>query len=349
MPNAFASSTRHARSAAPTRVESFWRLVCALALLDGCATDKPGPQLGATSSAGSSAADSGDHDAAATAASAAVSGASAAAAPCGRAAAPPSGALTIDVAGVTRDYTLVLPAAYDGSARFPVLFAWHGTGSNGPDFIGSYYGGITDAVAGRALIVAPTGLVDTSGEYAGQTRWQLSEVDGALFDGLLTKLESDYCVDTQRVYSTGHSIGGYFTNYLGCSRGDKLRAIAPISGGGPLDTSACVGRPAVLIGHNPNECAQTGPNCPWSVPWATTGWPSTLFWTSHNGCADPSPMPTDPYPGMPPCKALAGCDSSAPVKLCLYDYSDQYAGPHAWPVAWLAGAITDYFLALPTK
>jgi polyhydroxybutyrate depolymerase len=268
-------------------------------------------------------------------------------APCAVDRAPPNGALTIDVAGVTREYTLVLPRGYDGSKRFPVLFAWHGTGSNGPDFIGSYYGGITDGVSGRALIVAPTGLVETQGEYAGKTRWQLSESDGVLFDALLAKLESDYCIDTQRVFSTGHSIGAYFSNYLGCSRGDRLRGIAPISGGGPLDTSKCVGRPAVMIGHNPHECSETSSDCPYAVPWASTGWLSTQYWAWYNGCMDPGPMPSDPIPGMPPCKALAGCNPRTPVLLCLYDYSDPYAGPHAWPVAWMAGAIMDYFLGLP--
>jgi poly(3-hydroxybutyrate) depolymerase len=252
------------------------------------------------------------------------------------------------VAGVTREYTLVMPSQYDGRARVPVLFAWHGTGSTGPDFIGSYYGGITAGVAGRALIVAPTGLVETEGEYAGMTRWQLSDSDGALFDALLAKLASDYCIDTQRVFSTGHSIGGYFSNYLGCTRGDRLRAIAPISGGGPLDTSACIGRPAVMIGHNPHECSETSADCPYAVPWATTGWLSTQFWAWRNGCKAVSPMPTDPLPGMPPCELLSGCNVRTPVMLCLYDYSDPYAGPHAWPVAWMAGAIMDFFLSLPT-
>jgi polyhydroxybutyrate depolymerase len=328
-------------------------LLCAgmLAALPACEGDARRAQPDVAGDAGSVAADGGRSGSAGQAGSAGAVGrdVSVAMGPCDLARAPASGALTLDVDGVTRDYTLVLPSAYDGHTRFPVLFAWHGTGSTGPDFIGSYYGGITDGVAGRALIVAPTGLVDTQGEYAGMTRWQLSDVDGALFDALLAKLESDYCIDTQRVFSTGHSIGGYFSNYLGCSRGDRLRGIAPISGGGPFNTSDCVGQPAVLIGHNPHECAETGPDCPYSVPWATTGWLSTQFWAARDGCMDEGAMPTDAIAGMPPCKSLDGCKASSPVMLCLYDYSDQYAGPHAWPVAWLARTIADYFFALPAE
>jgi polyhydroxybutyrate depolymerase len=263
---------------------------------------------------------------------------------------PPSGHLTITSSGVARELELVLPSGYDGRKRFPVLFAWHGTSSSGSEFIDSLYGAITDGVAGRALIVAPDGLIETEGEWAGMTRWQLSNVDGALFDLLLDKLNREYCIDEARVFSTGHSIGAYFTNYLGCTRGDRLRAIAPIAGGGPLDTSECVGHPAVLIGHNPAECATASPpQCPFAVPWADTGWPSTKFWAAHNACDEPDPMPVAAYDGNPPCRALTGCDPGSPVTLCLYDYETNYAGPHAWPTPWMARLITDTFLHLPVE
>ncbi len=265
---------------------------------------------------------------------------------------PPIGRLTIEVGGIAREFELVLPKGYDGRKRFPVLFAWHGTSSSGDEFIDTYYGygAINNGVAGRALIVAPDGLIEDEGEWAGMTRWQLSNFDGALFDLLLDKLNREYCIDPDRVFSTGHSIGAYFTNYLGCTRGERLRAIAPIAGGGPLDTSDCVGHPAVLIGHNPAECATASPpECPFAVPWAETGWLSAQFWAERNGCDDPGPMPDAPYDGDPPCRALAGCDPRSPVTLCLYDYENMFAGPHAWPTPWMARTIVDAFLHLPAE
>jgi poly(3-hydroxybutyrate) depolymerase len=263
---------------------------------------------------------------------------------------PPSGRLPLEVAGVSREYELVLPKDYDGRTRFPVLFAWHGTSSSGDEFIDKYYGAIVDGVAGRALIVAPDGLIENEGEWAGMTRWQLSNVDGAFFDRMLDTLNREYCIDPTRVFSTGHSIGAYFTNYLGCTRGDRLRAIAPIAGGGPLDTSDCVGHPAVLIGHNPAECATASPpKCPFAVPWADTGWMSTKLWAQRNGCEVPDPMPETAFDGEPPCRALPGCDAKSPVTLCLYDYESMFAGPHAWPTPWMARLITDTFLRLPAE
>jgi hypothetical protein len=73
------------------------------------------------------------------------------------------------------------------------------------------------------------------------------------------------------------------------------------------------------------------------------------FWASRNGCDDPEPMPTEPYDGNPPCRPLTGCDPHSPVTLCLYDYESTFAGPHAWPTPWMAGAIMDAFLRLPAE
>jgi len=263
---------------------------------------------------------------------------------------PPSGSLAIEVSGVIRDFELELPRDYDGRKRFPVLFAWHGTSSSGLEFMHETYGRIVGAVAGRALIVAPDGLIEEEGEWAGMTRWQLSNADGALFDLLLDKLIREYCIDPKRVFSVGHSIGAYFTHYLGCTRGERLRGIAAIAGGGPLDTSECVGHPAVLIGHNPAECAEPAPpHCPFAVPWADTGWESAKFWASRNGCEEPAPPPAEAYDGEQPCRPLAGCNPNSPVSLCLYDFETVFAGPHAWPTPWMSDAIVNTFLALPSE
>jgi polyhydroxybutyrate depolymerase len=311
------------------------RLGCAVALVQACAGDPLGTRM--TESALRT------NDVGDASVQAAVDG-------CRLEAKPPSGRLAMEVSGIAREYELVLPRGYDGSKRFAVLFAWHGTSSSGEEFIESYfgYGAIVDGVADRALIVAPDGLVEDEGEYAGRTRWQLDESDGILFDRLLDHLSHAYCIDPERVFSTGHSIGAYFTNYLGCTRGDRLRAIAPVAGGGPLETEACVGHPAVVVGHNPAECAvETPGKCQFAVPWAETGWLSAKFWAARNGCDDPKPMPESAYSGDPPCRALSGCDPRAPVSLCLYDYENWFAGPHAWPTPWLARTIMDAFLRLP--
>jgi polyhydroxybutyrate depolymerase len=171
------------------------------------------------------------------------------------------------------------------------------------------------------------------------------------------------CIDTGRIFSMGHSAGGFISNVLGCIRSNVLRGIGPFAGGGPDEYGGvtCGGKVAAFIGHNPKEgdateCAYAG-GCAWVVQWADTGWPSTQFWTNKNGCGSAGTMPTTPYCSDPPtspvadpttcCKTYSGCSSGYPVTLCLYDHYDQYDGPHAFPESWGAKAVTDFFLALP--
>ena len=50
--------------------------------------------------------------------------------------------------------------------------------------------------------------------------------------GLLDQITKSYSVDTNRIYLTGLSMGGYGTWDLGLSHPEKFAAIAPICGGG---------------------------------------------------------------------------------------------------------------------
>jgi polyhydroxybutyrate depolymerase len=87
----------------------------------------------------------------------------------------------------------------------------------------------------EALVVYPQGLktpgklTDPEGKRSG---WQhepgeQQDRDLKFFDAMLEGLSTDYAVDSQRVYSTGHSNGGGFTYLLWAARGDRLAAVAP--------------------------------------------------------------------------------------------------------------------------
>jgi predicted peptidase len=53
-----------------------------------------------------------------------------------------------------------------------------------------------------------------------------------LLAALLDQIESSYAVDTDRIYATGLSMGGYGTWALAIAHPDRFAAIAPICGGG---------------------------------------------------------------------------------------------------------------------
>jgi poly(3-hydroxybutyrate) depolymerase len=284
---------------------------------------------------------------------------------------PSDGYLTIDVKGISREYALELPTGYDGKTPGPVMFAFHGTTTNGQKFLGTSYGNLRAGAGGRVLLVAPNGLKRTGGDTGwldtGGRGSEINQEDVDFFDALVALLEANYCVDTSRIFAMGHSAGGLISNYLGCIRGNILRGIGPFSGWGPTSSAMgrtisaqCVGNVAAFVGHNPKEgdateCAKLSEGkCPWIVDWETLGWPTVQYWTQQDSCGDIGAMPTAAFDGNSatgeplPCKSFAGCDASYPVTLCLYDYSNENIGPHAFPTPWGAKAVTDFFLGLRT-
>jgi polyhydroxybutyrate depolymerase len=283
---------------------------------------------------------------------------------------PSDGYLTIDVKGTSREYALELPTGYDGKTPGPVMFAFHGTTTNGQKFLGTSYGNLRAGAGGRVLLVAPNGLERTGGDTGwldtGGRGSEINQEDVDFFDALVALLKANYCVDTSRIFAMGHSAGGLISNYLGCIRGNILRGIGPFSGWGPTSSATgrtisaqCVGKVAAFIGHNPkegdpDECAKLSEGkCPWIVDWETLGWPTVQYWTRQDSCGDIGAMPTAAFDGNSttgdplPCKSFAGCDANYPVTLCLYDYSNENIGPHAFPTPWGAKAVTDFFLGLP--
>ncbi len=231
--------------------------------------------------------------------------------PCGATGAA-TGAIdgTITIRGEERSYILAVPSGYDSSNHYPLVFAFHGLGSNAAQ--ARLYFGVEEASDGAAIVVYPNGL---PGYGTGtQTGWNLfpSGEDFELFDALLARISANYCIDDARVFATGHSYGGYFSNCLGCSRGAALRAIAPVAGGGPY--VPCDGGLAAWIAHGTLD----------STVAISEGEASRDHWRDANGCDDTT-SPTTPSP----CVAYDGCDTGLPVIWCEHD--ETTLGGHGWP------------------
>jgi poly(3-hydroxybutyrate) depolymerase len=223
---------------------------------------------------------------------------------CGALALVSSGEGSIEVEGVTRSYLLDVPSGYDGTTPLPIVFAFHGATTSGELFRSRFYGNLPSTMSDAAILVHPDALGDP-------TAWD-NQVDVPFFDALLASLEATACVDQARVFATGHSSGGFFTNTLGCQRGDVLRAIAPVSAGGPFAFGAngCRGEVAVWLAHAENDETVS----------FDLGVASRDRWLEANGCSEMSAA-VEPAP----CLEYAGCSSGLPVRWCVYDDG------HNWP------------------
>jgi poly(3-hydroxybutyrate) depolymerase len=247
-------------------------------------------------------------------------GAPARSAGCGRAPQLSSGERSLQVDGQTRTFILDLPGDYDRDTPYPVLFGFHGRGFSASEFRADSYGGLLAAAGDDAIVVHPDALGDP--ERFWDTEGQR---DIRFFDVLLAALGDGLCIDESRVFAAGHSSGGYFTNTLACVRGDSLRAIAPVAGGGPFGS-----------GGNPPSCE--GPISAWvahsqadQTVLFSNGEGSRDFWRESSGCSDSftSIAPT-------PCVAYQGCGAGLAVDWCAYP------GGHDWP-SFGAEAIWTFF------
>ncbi|MCZ7524904.1 MAG: hypothetical protein M5U14_00035 [Acidimicrobiia bacterium] len=163
--------------------------------------------------------------------------------------------------GIEREYTLSIPASYDGATPAPLLLNLHGFG--GTADAQDERTGLPEAGGARGyVVVTPQGLpisipsgipgAGDAARFEGIPFWnffgsgevdfggavlpggvdpsELGADDVGFLSGLLDELEEELCVDPDRFYSTGMSNGAGMTTTLGCELGERLAAIAPVSG-----------------------------------------------------------------------------------------------------------------------
>ena len=128
--------------------------------------------------------------------------------------------------GINRSYIIYLPQSYVQGQKLPLLLSLHGltqTGAGIMEFSGF------NAVADTAsfIVVYPDGIGNA---------WNVGFSGGSTADDvgflstLIDTMHAQYNVDLNRIYSTGFSNGGFMSYRLACELGNRIAAIAPVSG-----------------------------------------------------------------------------------------------------------------------
>lgn len=181
-----------------------------------------------------------------------------------------------------------MPQSYDENKKTPVVFGFHGSPG-----IGVFFAADTkfsdSKFSGDKIMVYPDG---EGGSWAGANYSKVSVKEDLQFvDDMVTSIRANYCVDDNRIYATGISIGGGFVNTIACDKqvGGKFAAFAPASGAyytdanGPNDgcSPARVPMPILEIhGGSDHTVSYDGgqgeggalPSIPkWLDSWATRG------------------------------------------------------------------------------
>jgi predicted peptidase len=128
-------------------------------------------------------------------------------------------------------YLLYLPTNYDArTQKWPLMLFLHGRGeSYGPLSIVKRWGPprfIDHGDNYPFIIISP--------QCPGDASWPQPK-EQALLLALLDHIEKDYRVDTNRVYLTGLSMGGFGSWRLAADHPERFAAVVPISGGGNVE------------------------------------------------------------------------------------------------------------------
>jgi polyhydroxybutyrate depolymerase len=239
--------------------------------------------------------------------------------------------------GLTRTYRVHVPSGYEASTPAPLVIVFHGAGSSSDD-MENLFG--VDKTSDRAGFVAvyPQGI-DAIWHTGLVKNGPGPQVDDLGFvRALLTRLESDYSIDKNRVYAVGFSNGAFFTQRVACAMASDFAAVASVSGqmSHALSTACTPSRPiSVLLIHGTDD-----PVVPYdggSVQGSRSGNPllsvdaTVSFWMHTNTC--PKSGASDWLPDARPAdgthvrhEAHTGCAAGTEVTL----YSIRHGG-HTWP------------------
>ena len=135
--------------------------------------------------------------------------------------------LTFEHDGLTREYTLYLPAGLTDNA--PLVFVLHGYTQTESDAISFRMNDVADA--NGFAVCYPKGTSDDSGNSHWNSRFTISDTDDIGFlSELAVFLQTEHSLNPSKTYSCGFSNGGFMSYTLACEASDVFRAIASVGG-----------------------------------------------------------------------------------------------------------------------
>jgi len=217
---------------------------------------------------------------------------------------------TLGVSGSERSFIYYAPPTLDPNVPAPALIVAHGFEETASDMV---------AITGYDAIAEREGFVVLYPEGQGLIPWNIGEGvcqggarpvssasgdDSAFVDAMLAFVALDRAIDSEHVFMSGLSSGGYLASDLACRRRD-IRAVVAHSGGShALDACLGANKPVLLL-HGANDAA---------VP-ATCSAEARDRWAEHNGCAGDA-IAFDVLGGA--CE-LSPCPADGQVARCTFE------------------------------
>lgn len=216
----------------------------------------------------------------------------------------------------SRSYYLRLPDDYDPNTPYALWFTPHclnGSAENvahsEPDnraryeYLGMWRCANPAGGKGTTIFCAPQGI------NAG---WGSGDNDLQFFRAMIKKFESELCIDENRIFSSGFSMGGSMSYALACAMPDTMRAVAMHSGGGMSGCNQSHRGPVpMFITHGTDDG---------TCRWPGSGVPQINDLAQRDGCKTEDLAakckPTDRM--NPVCVEYQNCKDGYPCRACIF-------------------------------
>ena len=243
---------------------------------------------------------------------------------------------TIVSGNLTRNYIVHLPPHYNQTHALPLVLAFHGGGGTGKSMDGlTHFNRVADEK--NFIVVYPDGYQKHWGDGRGTSPSERDGVDDVAFiSALIDTLSTQYHIDPKRVYATGISNGGFFSQRLGCQLATKIAAIAVVAATMPLNLAQTCqpGRPVPMVlmhGTADPLVSEAGGTMTVGEGGKILSTTATVtLWRNQNKCNSTSTkdnLPTTVDDGTQVQRELwNGCDQNASV--IFYNIIN---GGHTWP------------------
>ena len=225
--------------------------------------------------------------------------------------------MSVNVDGKSRTFIMHVPSAYKGTDPVPLVVDYHPIGGSGQgELSSSPYKGKTDPEG--VITLYPDGTAKPGGMGNG---WNVgpccSNDDDVKFSREMIKaVEEKVCINKQRVYATGFSMGGGMSNHVACFMSDIYAAVAPAAMDLNTTNSAKCSpeRPVPIImfrGTNDFVCKYQGGDSGFNDGLNFLGAEGNFkFWAQKNGCEG------SPSKNSNGCDEYSKCKDGSKVILC---------------------------------
>jgi len=146
---------------------------------------------------------------------------------------------SIEVNGVEREFRLSAPSSEPGT-RLPLVIAFHGGTDSQEDFAQQEQ---FDQLGEQEKFIMAYAIAEQD-RTAAEGEWFLntaatSEEDNNFAEAIVDQLSESYCVDQDRLYAIGYSLGAMFTYEIACQLNHRFAATASFAGTMPVNPESC--------------------------------------------------------------------------------------------------------------